>query len=958
MKASNQWRNNLATLYNKKGQKVEIPDDQVAAALRSGQYGLYEQTVRMVGPDGEVLEGPAAKTADMYDRGFRLESEQEATTRKLQEQYGGTLGEAAAFAHGAVSAPLFGAPDVVGRILGGREYTEIVNKLREANPTAEMAGSIAGITGAMFMPGGQAKAAQGLGKLAAPVKGVAKLGKAVEQATLKALGGPQGGLVRQALAKGASMGLGAGVEGAIYGAGEFASEVALGNEEMTAENLLAHGKTGFLWGGAAGGALGASGPLISKIVGTGKAFAKNSAKSLVSQWEKATGRKAVKGVADELEQVIKPGKIAEAQASFLGVDKEGLAKLQASGKAGREYRAKAVSARNQRDDFVRELSDLKDEIDSSYELFADEVMGEKKFKNMSKIAEVGNNVEAATEAMGIVDNLEQQLDEMFELAKTKQLAPKGAIREARDLIKVHKKSLQEALATGGDNVTEEIHHIVDRTKRDFGKIRKQLQRTNVKKYGHQKTMGRLEEMFEQMQKHLEKESLYGAVGRAQADINPIWSKIISADPLEQSFRKKVANVAWQDVFETDRQFMTKVVDSIGKPGNEIYEKHLAQSLQDKLEFINRVEKHLDLPEKFAKEAAKQKSNINKMLEALDKTNSVVGAQNQLADIISHSSALGSLMRMGAGAGLGYAIDKEQGALIGGGAGLMLSVLTNPGRTAQVRAALERITSDVDLQIGKSIKSYINKAIGKAVEKAPKAKRLVGPLSQRVLMDSNWGDKRTKDKDRQQAFERRVSELQEFVTRPQLAADRLVKNTEAIAEVAPKTAAIAQIKALNAAAYLYDKAPKAMKGQALIAKKYKVPEFELMKYERIVEAVQDPMVIMRDLYNGKLTNDVVDAVATVYPQLYQRIVLTIAEQIPTIQEKLPYKERVNLSTLFNLPVDETMEPAFYRTMQGINQQVALASPEPQQKSKLSKPWGTMKAAQAAMTDTQRIQAESA
>ena len=196
---------------------------------------------------------------------------------------------------GWVSALSFGALDVAGKAIGGDAYTETVKKLKAANPTAELGGEIAGITGALFTPGGQGKALTGLKKLAAPVKSVAKLGRAVERGTLKALGGAKGGVVRQALAKGSSLGLGAGVEGAAYGAGDFISEAALGETEATAENFLAHAKTGALWGGAAGGALGGAGPLIGKVLGTGKAFAGRSAKGVRRFGRKPPDRKQLKG---------------------------------------------------------------------------------------------------------------------------------------------------------------------------------------------------------------------------------------------------------------------------------------------------------------------------------------------------------------------------------------------------------------------------------------------------------------------------------------------------------------------------------------------------------------------------------------------------------------------------------------------------------------------------------------
>ena len=156
---------------------------------------------------------------------------------------------------------------------------------------------------------------------------------------------------------------------------------------------------------------------------------------------------------------------------------------------------------------------------------------------------------------------------------------------------------------------------------------------------------------------------------------------------------------------------------------------------------------------------------------------------------------------------------------------------------------------MNLNIGKAIKGYINKVKGKTVKAAETGKRIVGPAAQKVLSDSNWGDRRTVDKNRYQAFERRAKELNDFVSNPQLAADRLMKNTDAIADVAPNLAGQVQMKALNAAKFLHDKLPKPIRSEALLQPKYKPSEVDLVRFERYAEAVQDPTVLLRDLKKG-------------------------------------------------------------------------------------------------------------
>ncbi len=70
---------------------------------------------------------------------------------------------------------------------------------------------------------------------------------------------------------------------------------------------------------------------------------------------------------------------------------------------------------------------------------------------------------------------------------------------------------------------------------------------------------------------------------------------------------------------------------------------------------------------------------------------------------------------------------------------------------------------------KSLKSYIGRATGKI--KKP-VRGVIAPASLKILGDSNWGEKRTKDKNRHEAFRRRSEEITEFLSNPEQAIERI------------------------------------------------------------------------------------------------------------------------------------------------------------------------------------------
>ena len=906
----------------------------------------------MVGPRGEVLVGPTEKTSEMYRRGFRLETKQEEQQRKLQEEYGGTGSQIATAAHAIGNTATFGALDVAGSLIGGDDYTERVKKQREANPTTDLVSTIGTIGASLWTPGGPANAVKGLGRLATPIKSVAKLGKAVERGTLKMLGGAKGNVVRQALAKGTSLGLGAGVEGSVYGAGEFFSEAALGEIEPTAENFLAHTGTGALWGGAAGGALGASGPLIGKILGTGKAFAGQSARGIRKLYEKARGVKAADGLEEALEKSIikplKPSFADKAYGTFYDFDPKKMARLKDPGNLARARKGVEL-----RETANKELGDMMDEMASLHDELAEQGVGQAKYRGIREVQKEANRIEAFSDSMGRLDSANAQLDGMLQ-AGPAEFADPAAIKYAKEAVLSADDLIKSAARSGSDDAVAQAFIKLDQTKRTIQKRIARLWRKADKADANWNTIKELEYIETGIRESLENAKLWGnGAATRQIASNRGWVRKLKKKHMSSKFSELYETEKYAPVFRTNRKMLKSTIDRAGLEGNKFEQEFLDNFVDDQLAPARAIAESFELGPKYIKKLNRMNELGQKFQKRWGTIKETVSLENQLGEIMQKSSAMGSLAPGLGAAGVGYMVGGEEGAAIG----LMLSPFTNPGRYLQVKAALTRISGDINVNIGKAIKGYISKITGKTKATKAVGKRMIGPTSQRVLQDSNWGDKRTKDKNRYDAFDKRVSELRDFVSNPTLAAERLKKNTDAVADVAPNLAGAIQQKAVNAANFLYDKAPKQIRGTSLLANKYKPSEVELVRFERYVEAVLDPLVMLRDLRRGVLTRETVEAVQTCYPEMYQKVVVMLAQQIPNLRQRLPYKDRINLSVLFEIPVDETMEPDFVATMKMIN---AAPPPEPMQTNRgaAGKEWGKLKAGQVALTDTQRIQSESA
>lgn len=188
-------------------------------------------TVKLIGPDGKQYDfdasAPGANLEQAKAAGFRVADDiglvesavdtfKAAGLHAAQGLTGGLLGAAAGAEQGVEESP----EDFRAR----HEVATELTRLREESPVASVAGELAG---AVFSP---------INKVGAAVKGARAISTV--------------GRIAQEAKAGAAV-------GSLFGAGNALSEAALGDTQLTAENLAASVGLGALLGGA-GGALGSA----------------------------------------------------------------------------------------------------------------------------------------------------------------------------------------------------------------------------------------------------------------------------------------------------------------------------------------------------------------------------------------------------------------------------------------------------------------------------------------------------------------------------------------------------------------------------------------------------------------------------------------------------------------------------------------------------------------------------
>nr|MBP9863236.1 hypothetical protein [Kofleriaceae bacterium] len=195
--------------------------------------------VAMISPSGEPVTIDESGLAAAMNAGYKVEKTADAVARTTREgelaNYSGAANTIKAGVMAGLRTASLGATDVM------YGDAEDLKNLREAHPTADTLGTLAGFAATIPAAGATSTIARytPAGMVARRAAQIAEVG---EGAT--------------AAAKVAAIAKAGAYEGAINSAGSYISDVALEDKDLSAEGFLGSLGHGAMWGGAAGGVIG------------------------------------------------------------------------------------------------------------------------------------------------------------------------------------------------------------------------------------------------------------------------------------------------------------------------------------------------------------------------------------------------------------------------------------------------------------------------------------------------------------------------------------------------------------------------------------------------------------------------------------------------------------------------------------------------------------------------------
>lgn len=480
---------------------------------------------------------------------------------------------------------------------------------------------------------------------------------------------------------------------------------------------------------------------------------------------------------------------------------------------------------------------------------------------------------------------------------------------------------------------------------------------DLSKYGktvsttEQDAIARIREVANSFKRNLEDVNIYGPAAVAQESVNSKLSAFYTAKQIfEKEFTTKTLGRGGQVIRKVDPKKINAYLRDVQSASNA--EKDIA--FKNYLEASKNLLSEVDDISVHTPDVATLIKN-NPILSRGNAPNEEFTKHIQkLVDQATKKANLRSL-KAAEKTGLGPA-DVLYGAVsyaVGGPLGIAglyaLKLLNNPAQLVEGLSTLERMASGVNGQINRAINGLIHGTEKASKEFKSQLKGLPTPLSIAIFNKVSFGDKKPDEQDSRAAgFQKRLDELSELASNPALLSERLAKNLFNVGTVAPQVTEAMTEQAIRGVQYLYAQAPKNPSVGMMGKKPWTPSDFQLAKFERTVTAATYPLSILTSLQNGSLTTEEVNAVKFIYPKLYSQIQMGVMEETARLNEELPYQKRIQLSILFQVPLDNAMKPEFIQMLQ--TNLAAISEEEKVRQSGLE----NLKLSESRETNVQRVQ----
>ena len=888
----------MAAINIKTGQPEELDPVQLTEGLASGTHLPPAGQGVLLNPTGELVFVPAEDVQENIARyGYRMPQPDELRKLGRDFKYNTDSMQLQAGLAGAARGGTFGVSDYLA-VKTGLTSPEHLSALKEYFPGTSLIGELGGAVATApfsFTPAGLA------------VKGAraAEAAAVGQAASLLPKSAMANAIARTAVETGGKA-LGGAIEGLAFGLGQTVSEAALGDPDLTAENVIGHLGQSAILGGALGAGFKVGSLAAKKTLEKAKKVYQSAFENLVGKTvvgPNAVGEQAgipgfnVADLGDDLDDAIvsqlsKDVVEEQAQAAGQPVFEPGILtkKLAKASSA-----TSGIPEEEILEKFAAEMDPNRivlttAEKDAKVKLFGENI--QQVYETSKKLTRSMSKNVRPQEMAGLLEDVaaERPIAQYFdarnslekavtEMAKEPLLYDQFIFRQSQKIL----ERMDEKLTAGFDTSYDVYNDLV--------KNRQLLE--GLEKF-NKMTLSRPEEkainefitpIRSSIKEGLTDQNIWGEAGARQAAYNEKFSALLGwTKALEKNVMKRVQLGEGRDVYEINPTKINTMFNQINDFRSKIPGRATSNFLKSFREYVEQAENSIA-------NAPDVKMDVRALKDFTGKLSDEALAAKQYV-----SEAFG---------GYGFFRDLMDAAKSGGLGGMAAQIGTAFTKPENIIKGLSKVE-----KWSQSTSKAIDRATKVIFEKVKPPTRGIGVM---------W-DQLT-PVERAEKYKKYVEKLKNLTDVPDHLLESLENATNETFEIAPKFTQAIQMATVRGISFLLQKMPQPI-DQSILDAPYEPSQAEMLTFGRYVDVVENPTVVLKQLEENYVPKESLETLREVYPAFYGELKTQILNNIAEQVEKkgvIPYQRRIVLSRFLEMPLDSSFKPDLIN-----RNQMALAS----------------------------------
>lgn len=301
----------------------------------------------------------------------------------------------------------------------------------------------------------------------------------------------------------------------------------------------------------------------------------------------------------------------------------------------------------------------------------------------------------------------------------------------------------------------------------------------------------------------------------------------------------------------------------------------------------------------------------------------------LSDVVYNSQK--SLAKEALSGGLKSAIPDIKDLAVGMTGGFTGAVAFKAARMASESFAVQkRLAMGALDNSGRKLMSGIKAGLGAMGKGTAIAAKAAEPSIVRSLVSSQLAvktvdGKKQKPKNEEEAYNNIIENANKAVVDPESVLQHSNRQTAAMFEHAPNTAAAIDAKYLQMLQFIASKTKKSKKNTGIfdITKSIKPSGFEMAKIARYVDAISNPHTMLSKAAQGKLSREHVEVMKSIFPEMHNKLKEATLKHITENKAEMKYAQKLQLGLLLDMQAHESMQP---QNIQALQSQFSADAPE--------------------------------